>query len=388
MRHDVGRAWGIVGVLCLLLGAAAGQDVPARLTEVQVKSFGTVATAPVLRLALSRDGMHFACWSMQVGGKTAVVRDGKSGQPYDQVSQIVFSPDGKRLAYAARRETVWFLVCDEKEAALLNGWQSTIAFSPDGKHLACQSKDKDGKACIMVDGNPHRFSGASDPVFSPDGKHLAYRAAWNRCIICDGREGPRFGKVGLPVFSSNSKYVAYTACRGERWYVVCGKKRYGPYEEVGTPVFKPKSKTPAFRARVKKEWFVVCGKKTGPAFEACGDPVFSPDAKHFLTWATKDGETRLLCDGKKGPGVGTVQCMHFSRDGKHLVCVLETGMGAAIVCDGVEGPSHGRILLPERFDAQRGKLRYVTIDNGQASLVEADWPDGRTWKDAVTTPKP
>lgn len=50
--------------------------------------------------------------------------------------------------------------------------------------------------------------------------------------------------------------------------------------------------------------------------------------------------------------------------------------------DGIPGPTHSRITVPRQFEKTPGKLRYVAMDLTLVTLVEVDWPKGRSWKDA------
>ncbi|MEI1376896.1 WD40 repeat domain-containing protein, partial [Nostoc sp.] len=62
------------------------------------------------------------------------------------VNSVVFSPDGKTLAFASRDNTIklWNLHTG-KEITTLTGhssWVNSVVFSPDGKTLASASTDK------------------------------------------------------------------------------------------------------------------------------------------------------------------------------------------------------------------------------------------------------
>jgi len=143
-------------------------------------------TDVVSDVVFSPDGKRIATSSWD---KTAKVWDATSGQLMltmightDKVSGVVFSPDGKRIATSSQDGTakVWDANTGQ-EMLTLSGHSAglwAVTFSADGKHIATASKDGTAK---VWDGNTGRdlltLRGHSDFVtgvaFSPDGKRLA-----------------------------------------------------------------------------------------------------------------------------------------------------------------------------------------------------------------------
>ncbi|HYL11749.1 MAG TPA: hypothetical protein VEV41_01865 [Terriglobales bacterium] len=80
----------------------------------------------------SPDGKRVA-YAAQKGAKLFVVVDGKAGAEYDTIGggTLVFSPDGKRVAYGARKGANWLVVVDGQEGAEY-AWIGTLSFSPGG----------------------------------------------------------------------------------------------------------------------------------------------------------------------------------------------------------------------------------------------------------------
>jgi len=81
-------------------------------------------------------GHNSARWAVVVikNKQQVVVVDGQEGAAYEKVNLLLFSPDDRRLAYAASRAEKWMMVVDGKEGA---SWKSisAYAFSPDSQHL-------------------------------------------------------------------------------------------------------------------------------------------------------------------------------------------------------------------------------------------------------------
>ena len=94
---------------------------------------------------------------------------------YDDIMKgtPVFSPDGKRVAYSARKGGRWFVVVDGQAGPEYDG--------------------------IM----------AGTPVFSPDGKRLAYvpEKGGKWLVVVDGQEGPTYDMTGHLAFSRKTRVV-------------------------------------------------------------------------------------------------------------------------------------------------------------------------------------
>ena len=369
----------LVVVSCVMLVAVETQAADA-LVETPVKDLGRVYSGGHLKIALSPDGTRIASWEYGPGGQVPVICDGKELPPYDSIYQLGFSGDGRRLGCIAKKGVLHFFVCDGKEVGRVRSWNSEFAFSPDGKRVAHVAEVED-ETCLLLDGDKQPFSGPGKPVFSPDSRHLAYTTDWDKSVVCSGRKSPTYDAVGVPVFAPNSKRMAYAACRENVWFIVCGRSQFGSFAEVGTPVFHPDCRTLACRSRVGEKWLIVCGTKRDREYDAVTDPVFSPNGKCMAYGAATDGVSFVVCAGRKSPNCNKVAWLGFSRDSKHLACVIERGGSSLMTCDGLDGPVHASVLVPERYEAPGGKLRYVVIDAQQAKLVEVDWPKGRTWED-------
>ena len=133
-------------------------------------------------------------YAASVDGKWRIVVDGQPQDAFGRVGAPTFSPDGRRLAYAAQ-------LADGRRTVVVDG--------------------KQGKPCDRIlEGGVH---------FSPDGKHVAYGAQFGEKwrVVFDGQEGEAYDYLGVSSgirFSPDSRRFAYAALSEKKWAAGCRSK--------------------------------------------------------------------------------------------------------------------------------------------------------------------
>ena len=85
-------------------------------------------------------------WRRRGGATWFAVLDGKEGPPFDRVVTPVFSPDGRFLAYRARKDGRRFVVVADTRGGGLSVHPAydqvfPVRFAADGKSIAYGAKD-------------------------------------------------------------------------------------------------------------------------------------------------------------------------------------------------------------------------------------------------------
>jgi Tol biopolymer transport system component len=317
--------------------------------------------------------------------------DGKEGPEYDGIglSYTVFSPDGKRLVYGAKKADKWFVVLDG-EVCPESGYDDVgfFDFSPDSSRFAYAAL-KDDKRYMVVDGRVGKtYERVSEPVFSPDGKHLAYIATIKdaepdkkrRFIVLDGKEGKIYDGVNRPIFSKDSEHIMYGVMEGDyRMVVVDGNE--GPKYKMEPPigfltfgpndsriayvvinsnhkvvvvmngqegpeyngildsgvVLSPNGESFAYTAKKGNGWLVVADGNEGPIYDgiAIGSPVFSPDGYNLAYAAVKDNQWFVVLNGQPIQyDCNDISPILFSPDGRHIIHTIQKDNRWFLVIDG------------------------------------------------------
>jgi hypothetical protein len=137
------------------------------------------------------------------GQKQILVVDGQEGVEYDKINGLVFSPDGKRVAYMALDGQRQLMVVDGHAG---EGYAQVAVpvFSPNGKHVAYSAK-KGEHMLEVIDGQESaEYESVGGPIFSPDSKHVAFGAKKSHkkiMAVVDGQEGAEYDSVAGLTFS-------------------------------------------------------------------------------------------------------------------------------------------------------------------------------------------
>ncbi|MFQ6131021.1 MAG: hypothetical protein ACE5R4_03220 [Armatimonadota bacterium] len=283
----------------------------------------TAKDHPVFSPDSKRVACH-ACTGPWEGGDHFVLVDGVRGPSYEAIGTLSFSPDGKRLAYKAKRGGKWRAVIDGREGLEFDAiGNAGVVFSPDASRYAYLAMQGDQWLTVVdgeVVGSSYDSSAAGSPTFSPDSAHVvvhACRGEWENVkhlFTVDGEEQPEYDFVTSWRYSADARRFMYEARRGPKQggkhhLVLDGRK--GPaYDDIWGHVFSPDGRRTAYVGQKAEERYVVVDGVPGPAFDGARSPVFSPDSQHVAA-AVSGGslgpnKAAVMLDGELGPECDTI----------------------------------------------------------------------------------
>ena len=210
----------------------------------------------------SPDGQHLAYHAKLDNKREAVVIDGKVGPEFEEIGGLpvglnnrgdpiafalncgdmnnpVYSPDGGRLAYFAKRSKKWRMVVDGQEGPEFKAEVfSGPLFTDDSRHVVYVALENLGKALEVRDDKPPAevaasFSGMGfpfleSPVITPDGQRLAYilggggehfelgrTTRARRYVVVDGKPGKMYDALAIDLaFSEDGRHIIYSVRGG------------------------------------------------------------------------------------------------------------------------------------------------------------------------------
>lgn len=313
-------------------------------------------------------------WHLEINGQIA-------SKKYHEIApgSVVFSPDGQRLAFVARREDHWRMVVDGKEGAPAD-LVGVPVFSADSRHVAWVVRTEATWRVFQDFGETAKGEDMYErPRFSPaGGQAYSVVRAGNRETLYYGTDGlTNFPSIRdfdvqadrLLLVTSETPRPPSRKLRGYRHWssgyhppslpgevmVRAGRFVGGPYDRVAGAILAPRGTNFAYCAyRDKKEFVVVNGveQKHYPGISGQKGimelPVFSPDGQR-LAYAASEGKGKqfLVIDGLEGERFDSIGdgSLVFSPDSKRFAYLAQRGRKAFWVLDGIPGPEIATILL-------------------------------------------
>jgi WD40 repeat protein/tRNA A-37 threonylcarbamoyl transferase component Bud32 len=321
-------------------------------------------TAAVLQVGFSPDGTRLVSsdsdgtvklWDVATGRKLHTFKGHKS-VPLFGTLDLVFSPDGKRLASASAEllepgnnpaeVKVWDVATGQQLPSLIGhtGQVMSVMFSPDGSRLASASMDGTVMLWDVVAAKELRtLKGHKDGVvsvtFSPDGRRLASAGLDGTTRLWDpdsGQELSALKGIGGVFFSPDGRRLAAIGADRSGWTMMVWdsgsgqdlRKLQGHMDQVFSVAFSPDGTRLAAACGdgTVKLWDVVSGQ---PLHTLKGHTkwvssvAFSPDGKRLVTAGSTDRAVKLW-DVATGQQLRilpdfAVSCVAFSPDGKRVI---------------------------------------------------------------------
>lgn len=377
----------------LILGllAAAVPAIALCQTVASKTPYGTVPTTHDSKYTISPDGQHIAVLKSS-GSRRVVSIDGVDGEIFDSIeiingtakaaglgmamtSEVIFSPNGKRYAYGAKRGGESFVVVDGKTYPFGRGF----IFSPDSSRFAYYTSDpmQGNMGTVIVDGvaGPQIAGAASNMMFSDDGKRFIYIAHIEGvpAIVVDGKVTQVQGGIQALQMSPNGKRYAYmTVVDRASVPVVDGvvHKNFqraaamGEFDLQVTADGKRWAFTSIAPAGNGYAYRAVVDGKAGPSYFRVKELKFSPDGTRVgyvagVGTSQRDERQFLVLDGKKtGLEYRNIRVLNFSPDSKRYMAEALTDAGNFIIVDGKESEALFQPVMDFRF-SNSGRYTYT-----------------------------
>jgi hypothetical protein len=266
----------------------------------------------------SPDGKHLA-YGARRGNDTLVVLDGQESKPYPGMSlnSLNFSPDSQHLYYiiTPRKKDDWwsipFLDQGVKFRVVLDGVVSkeyravpymSIGFTRDMKHFTFEAKNSTDLLTVL-DGK--EIIGAHDGIaFSRDNKHMLYvkrnKKTKQDSVVIDGMLGKEYDKIEYANYSEKGMHIYYCAKQSGKWHLVMdGVPGVGMDDSFIIPEFSEDESVYAYTGKMNGKEVVVINGKVGQLYDDIWSLNLSSNGKHYIYTARQGKRFFLIQDGIK-----------------------------------------------------------------------------------------
>ncbi|MDI1443287.1 hypothetical protein [Polyangium sp. 6x1] len=311
---------------------------------------------------------------LERAGKQRVRVDGVDGAEYlgIGIESLVWSADGRRLAYPARRETGWSLVVDGRAGPTFDGL-GEVVLSPDGVHVAYAAQQK-GAWRVVLDERPGPAFDAilEGTMLFGRGGRFAYvgRTGASVRAVVDGAPGPLYDGIGALRFSDDGAAVAHVGRRAEEAFFWMNGRESPPAEAIAHHALGPRGARFAYVAKRSGQWRVTVDGIESAPYARISEVLFSADGTHVAYAGRRaDGEV-LVLDGVEGPPYEEIApgSLVLGAEGGRVAYAARRGRSFHIVVNGEEGPAYDAVDRPV-FARRGSKFGYVAASRGARFVV-------------------
>src|SRR5262249_35515936 len=259
---------------------------------------------------------------------------GEVGPRFEQVdtSQVVFAPDGSRLAYPAMLEGRWWMIVGEER---LGPWEDV-----------------------------------AEPRFGGNGRRFAFlaRAPGGWHVVTDGTAGPALESIQPRTlgFSEDGTHLGYVAREGRCPFAVVDGKALACQERIRSLGVTNLGTVVMVIREGRKERFLV-GDQRGPPCDAIGERGVTADGRHSAYPPQRGPGCPVFVDGVASAECTRVQHLRYG-DAGHLSWVCSGVGGATVFVDGVAGMAWPLVSAPV-LASRASDIAYVARDEQGAWVI-------------------
>jgi hypothetical protein len=308
------------------------------------------------------------------GPVTGLLIDGKLAMKTNGISHVYLAPVGSGYATVLQRlqPRGEFLVVNNKKVEGSDCQNvSNVFFSPDGKRFAALCKTDSNAQYMIIDGKKgDEYPNIDTGMAGIPGGQNGDGYAWERGKANgDPTLQAQLSKPAVPGFTPDSSKFVYVANAPPRYFLVVNGEESDAYTGLISPVFGGGGKRIGFILNSStggNPKVVIDGKATEQKSPQALS--FSPDGSHYKFLSGFGNAVNLYVDGAEVPGIATEYHQMFSPDGKHLVI-----MGFSTTDNGKRGLFiDGKLVV--NSDAMAGQMLRPAFTPDSQHLI---WIGGR-----------
>lgn len=280
--------------------------------------------------------------------------------------EFYFSEDGRRVAYAVRKDGKLFLVSDGKESLRYDDLHRVV-FSPDGKSVAFRRMDKSGESVVINGKEEKKYQSIGGIQFAPDGRIVYEAMQKNKWMVVSGRrEGPVFDMpYSAPVIRPDRQIMTYV------------EQDYSKKKSNITVCNLDLTKC----AKGKDYDFIITARNNASASRF----AYIVGSNGKMTVVTADISDTAGVNEKECPFYDKVYTVDLSPDGNHLAYLAQRGKSIFLVKDGVEMPFPEHDMRSHLIVAKNGRTYNTGMFKDRFFAIVDGEKTGKTY-DEITEP--
>jgi hypothetical protein len=279
---------------------------------------------------ISADSKRWGYIGLRDDGFSWVI-DGVKQKAYPHMvnCKAIFSANSEGVAYLAQTEKMRMIpVVNGVEVGVYNNIDN-IVLSPDGKHYAFVATNGADQSVIIDGKEEHGIGAASNLIYTGDNKLARIVAKDGKLhLLLDKVESKEEYPAGSDLIVASPKLgrLAVGVCQrnGDKTrsgWVIDGKAGEMYDGLMEGEMFSPSGKNFAFRVRrADSKWYYVALGKVFPVMEGeIREPQFSPDETRFVVASKWQNVNSLALDGQAMGDFDYLGHINFTPDSQHLV---------------------------------------------------------------------
>lgn len=335
------------------------------------------------RLVLSPDGNRIA-FAARDGIWTVAVIDLKPGPQYTMVKNIIFGPPSSYY-YLAQKGNAWLLNANGKEGKPYDGI-SELALLPRTARPLLIATDK-GQDLLVVDGRASRpWQQIAEVTFTPGDSLPAYVACDSNGWYVVEDTTIRIREQAIIMhdlhYKRDTREPVYVVIDRAfvSWLKVDLRPMSGPHRDINHVAVSPDGRFVIYQSSDSAGTQVWANRQPagGPGAMA-GDAVFSPDGRRYAYAVGNDLALSVATDSTVSPVYDDVNDIQFSSDSRSLAFIARKHGRGFVVVDGREGPDFDGVA-DLQFSPETGKTAYLAVNGNEAWEVVAG-QSGKAWDD-------
>jgi hypothetical protein len=161
-------------------------------------------------VTLSLDGARLAYCAETLPNRHVVVVDDRAGPPFDRLTRPVFSPDGRVVAYGARKGSAWVVMAGTREMRA-TGEVASVFLSADGREVGWIVTDGSRVFLESERGRGDGYDWIGWPMFRADGTAIHFASRGSEKYLISGSRQQSLGDCVLWDPDIHGDSLAYSA---------------------------------------------------------------------------------------------------------------------------------------------------------------------------------